>query len=267
MKRFGLISIITMVMTSFLFFFLLTGSAYSDVHKGYDTMTFDGESQYVQIPDNNQYSVTNTGEMTVSFWMRPDTLNFDKDISSGYVNFLGKGVSGAHEWTFRMYSQDNTEGRDNRISFYVFNPDGGLGAGSYFQVPITAGDWIYVTAKVDKNKVYIYMNGKLMDSDYYYTSPYWIIPKNTDSPLRIGSRSLKSFFKGAISDVSIFNKALSDSEIKQIYDGGRFSFDLRYDHGDYHSSKNLVGWFKLNDLSSNVVKDYSHTKNYGIFNS
>jgi hypothetical protein len=37
-----------------------------------------------------------------------------------------------------MYQDGNRENRANRISFYSFNLTGGLGAGSYFQDPVTS---------------------------------------------------------------------------------------------------------------------------------
>ena len=39
--------------------------------------------------------------------------------------------------------------RRNRISFYVFNPDGHLGVGSYFQDPVIQGEWIHVLGIAD----------------------------------------------------------------------------------------------------------------------
>jgi hypothetical protein len=39
-------------------------------------LRFNGRDTYVQIPSIDDYSVSTTGELTVSAWMRPDTLNF-----------------------------------------------------------------------------------------------------------------------------------------------------------------------------------------------
>ena len=69
----------------------------------------------------------------------------DKD----YIHWLGKGVhsgaNGDQEWTFRMYNHEDPvdyQERPNRISFYVFNPEGGQGVGSFVQTPIATGQWI-----------------------------------------------------------------------------------------------------------------------------
>jgi hypothetical protein len=39
-------------------------------------LRFNGRDAYVEIPSIDDYSVSTTGELTVSAWMRPDTLNF-----------------------------------------------------------------------------------------------------------------------------------------------------------------------------------------------
>ena len=61
----------------------------------------------------------------------------------------GKGEAGSHEYALRMYSRQNAASRPNRISGYAFNPQGGLGSGSYFQDPVTKGEWIYVAVVID----------------------------------------------------------------------------------------------------------------------
>ncbi|HME72707.1 MAG TPA: hypothetical protein VKM54_22990 [Myxococcota bacterium] len=100
---------------------------------------FDGFQSYIEIPDSPDFSLTTSGALTVSAWIRPSTLTFPStegkgvDLSKAYVHWLGKGETGQQEWVFRMYSLDSTDGRANRISFYVSNPDGGLGVGSYYQ--------------------------------------------------------------------------------------------------------------------------------------
>jgi hypothetical protein len=178
---------------------------------------FDGMDDYVEIADNDVFSVSTTGSLTISVWMAPAVTTFEKEEGSGYVHWLGKGFTNNQEWNFRIYGLDNTEGRQNRTSFYVFNLTGGLGSGSYVQEPVTTGQWIHFAAVIDQEKTYIYKNGILKDSDVYYSDPYWIVPANGSSPVRIGSRDFNSFFKGAIDDITVFNRALTPSEIVLLY--------------------------------------------------
>ena len=145
------------------------------------------------------------------------------------MNWLGKGDNGNQEWYFRMYSQGNTENRANRISFYVFNPEGGLGIGSHFQDPVTPGEWIHVVGVIDGQFTYIYKNGVLRDCDQYRPGPqpqgscnaysFSITPVNGNAPLRMGTVNFESFFQGGIKDVQIWNQALSADEIGALYKG------------------------------------------------
>jgi hypothetical protein len=75
---------------------------------------FDGLQSYIEIPNNPEFSLPTTGELTISAWIRPETPTFPK-WEEGYVHWLGKGVTGEEEWVFRIYSADNTVGRANCI--------------------------------------------------------------------------------------------------------------------------------------------------------
>src|ERR1700736_2307907 len=129
-----------------------------------------GVDSYVEISSIKDYSIATTGELSVAAWIRPDTLNFPRWEGTGYVHWLGKGDSGQHEWTFRMYSRDHTAEnppRPHRISFYAFNPDGGLGVGSYFRDTLHKGSWIFVVGVADSTRTYIYRDGRYRRCDTY----------------------------------------------------------------------------------------------------
>ncbi|MER5639395.1 LamG domain-containing protein [Kitasatospora sp. NPDC002227] len=185
---------------------------------------FNGTSQYVEIPAQEQQSAATTGQLTVEAWIRPDSTTFPKVEGTGYVHWLGKltyGPAGGCEWAARIYSQGNTEGRGNRISGYAFNPAGGLGAGSYFQDPVVPGQWIHYALVINSNYssatypagyVRIYKDGALRDQDSL--ADYGIVPTRTPSPVRIGTASLRSYFLGAIGKVAIYPRELTASQIR-----------------------------------------------------
>lgn len=186
------------------------------MRNGSSLLHFDGIQSYVEIPDGSDFSLPTTGSLTVSAWIRPEVLIFPT-TEKGYVHWMGKGKAGQQEWVFRMYSQDNDAGRDNRISFYVFNPDGGKGVGSYYQDPnnpVQAGVWLQVVGAADTQRTYIYINGAPIDSDVYAET---IQPQRGTAPLRIGTRDLKSYFQGEIREVRIWNRKLDDTEIAALY--------------------------------------------------
>lgn len=198
---------------------VLTTDRFGNANSAY---AFNGTSAYIEIADHNAFTVPTTGAMSISVWMRPDVLVFPVDESTGYVHWMGKGVSGQHEWVFRMYSSDNTELRENRTSFYMFNLTGGQGAGSYVQEPVTPGAWIHYVAVVSMSADTItwYKNGVQKDQDPFQVSSYNIVPQNGTAPVRIGTRNLTSYFQGAIDDIRFYNRVLSVAEIQQLYAEG-----------------------------------------------
>jgi len=193
------------------------------MNSGNSYLHFDGFQSYIEIPDSPDFSLTTTGALTISAWIRPATLNFPStegkglDLTKAYVHWLGKGGAGQQEWVFRMYNLDNTDGRANRISFYVFNPDGHLGVGSYYQDPnnpIQVGVWIHVVGSADSEKTYIFINGALIDSDVYQGT---IIPQRGSTPVRVGTRDFNSYFQGEIREVRVWNRTLTEPEVASLY--------------------------------------------------
>jgi Concanavalin A-like lectin/glucanases superfamily len=181
---------------------------------------FDGLHDYVEIADRPDYSIATTAELTVVALIRPDSLRMPAQEGSGYAHWLGKGVRGQDEWTFRMYQLGNTEHRGNRISCYAFNLDaraGGtrFGIGSHFQDELIPGQWLLVAGAWDATRVSIYRDGLLRDSDLLDqsgTGGVTVVPAHGSAPVRIGTRDFNSFFQGAISLVAIFNRKLTDAE-------------------------------------------------------
>jgi len=187
---------------------------------------FDGATQYMQVADNAALSPATAGVLTVEAWMRPDTLTSPHTESSGYVHWMGKGETGNHEYVSRMYSADNTDGRANRISGYLFNSTGGLGAGSYFQDVVTAGQWIHYVLVINANAkdtaypdgyTKLYKNGVLRDQDDLNVAGTPIVPTRGNAPFRVGTRDLNSFFEGAVGKVAIYTKELTPTQISNHY--------------------------------------------------
>jgi Concanavalin A-like lectin/glucanases superfamily len=195
-----------------------SGTALTSVSVPKIYLKYNGIGNYAEIASDAAFSLSGRG-LTIAVWMRPDTLVFPKKEGSKpnekYVHWLGKGEVGNREWTFRMYSLQPPGPRQNRISFYVFNPAGNRGCGSYFQDPLRAGEWMEVVGVADAlNKTTaIYKNGKLRHTDSYAT----LTPSPGSAPLRFGTREFDSFFKGAIGPVLIWDRPLAAGEVKALH--------------------------------------------------
>jgi hypothetical protein len=210
---------------------------------------FDGTSGYVEIPDDNLFSEPTSGAITVEAWMRPDSTAMPRDESGGYVHWMGKGVSGQHEWVARMYQDGNSEGRENRISFYSFNLTGGLGAGSYFQDTVTVGGWIHYAGEFDDVNTYIFKNGVLRDMDPL--SGYSIEPGNGTAPVRIGTRDFNSFFQGSVARVAIYSTRLPAAKLVAHYAAA----DAAAYDAMVLAEPSLVGYWRLDDAAGTVAVD------------
>jgi hypothetical protein len=199
--------------------------AVATLPNGDPAASFNGVNQYVQVPSVSALSVSHTDCLTVQAWIAPGTLQFPHEQGTGYVYMLGKGTTGKQEYALRMYSHSNTESppRPNRISAYAFNLSGGLGSGSYFQDPVTVGQWMMVTFVIDDQAssawpdgyVAIYKNAVLRGQ--VSLGQYDVKPQASDAPFRIGTRDLESYFQGAIGKVAVYGYVLSAADIARTY--------------------------------------------------
>ena len=182
---------------------------------------------YVEIASSPQFSQAQSGKgLTVEAWMRPDVLSFPGETTDPYVMWLGKGEKDEMEWGFRFYSKEST--RPNRISAYIWNADGGLGSGAYFQDELKAHEWLHVVGVFDPGSadnpgagVSIYKNGQLRGSPAtsrgaLYSS-YNIRPRMGTAPVRLGTRDLRSFLTGGLDEVAVYPRKLTAAEVQEIY--------------------------------------------------
>lgn len=179
-----------------------------------------GIQSYVEARDRNEFSIATSGQgLSVEVWMRPDVLDFRGEGATKYVHWLGKGEKSHYEWGFRFYTRRSE--RPNRLSAYVWNPEGNLGAGAYVQGALTAGAWIHLVATFDDPKtpnarVRLYQNGQPSAQNAspgtLYKS-YQIRPVHGRSPVRLGTRDLQSFLIGGLDEVAMYPRVLRAEEI------------------------------------------------------
>lgn len=196
----------------------VVGTAHGTNHGvtfGADGASFDGTS-YISLPDHDDFSVATKGGLSILSFVT--VRDWKGAGASEYVHWMGKGKSGAHEWTFRHYVKGGTgeaSTRQGRMSFYHYNPPGGLGAGSYYQDSSFPTTERTVIGRCDLTTVSLAVNGSVRDSDAL--SGYSIKPVNTGTPPCIGSRGDGTgFLVGKIRRVAFFNHVLTPAEIGKI---------------------------------------------------
>jgi len=175
------------------------------------------ENNYIEVPDSDDFSPSCNQGLTVSFWVSPGVLNMAN--RGDYTHYLGKCDSNQNEWIFRIYNKDETD-RPQRVSFYVFNLEGGLGAGAYSERPIEVNEWLNITGRIDQDYIYFYRNGVLAGQSRYTTASGDIPSielQNGTAPLRIGTGDLRGWFIGRIDEVRLSNVSRPSAWIKAGY--------------------------------------------------
>ena len=175
---------------------LNNGVSYNSSLKGY--LTFNGSNQYVSFTTPTNIPVGNSN-YTIGVWFNTNT-NGDYGLvgwgnygSSNEVNAFRLSASGLinYWWT-------------NNLSVTT---------------TITPGNWYYAVASFDGTTRSIYLNGSLIGSDTPISHNV-----TTSTNLTIGRTNTSEYFNGLISDVQIFDRAISLIEITQNYN----SFITRY---------------------------------------
>jgi hypothetical protein len=205
------------------------------------SMSFAPEA-HIEIPDSQEFSIQTSGNgLSVEVWMRPDLLLFQGEGGKRHIHWLGKGelAQSPHEkdrmeWGFRLYSSDHPE-RPKRISAYAWNPQGGEGAGAFYEgVLVAEREWIhlgtcyehYVDPCEEKTGVQLFVNEQLakgppsLGTLYFNEGSWSVVPRSGDAPLRLASASGNSFPTGRLDEVAIYPKVLTPERIKRHFDVG-----------------------------------------------
>ncbi|MES1201633.1 MAG: LamG domain-containing protein [Pseudomonadota bacterium] len=201
---------------------------------------FDGADAYFSARSDPAFSVTTTGMLTWEAWIRPDVVDFPRESTDGYVDFMGKCATYAPscEWEARLYGMRTPQGRCGRISAYIFNSSAGLGSAADWQPEcsaVRAAQWLYVVGGYDlttrpadcpdtqryPGSIEIWVNGARWNSAPHRPtgcmSQYAVSPRAGSSPLLIGTMARDTWFKGAIAKVAIYDRLLTQAEIERHF--------------------------------------------------
>lgn len=168
--------------------------------------SFNGINSYIQIPGTNFVFDT----MSFSFWVNPGTglIDFATIIDKSHCS---NGLSG---WAF-LAAPPNLSNRNFYFEFREnvknawYTSDSGVGSA----VVINANTWSHITLVKQDQNVYIYKNGILASTG---RADSGVIKQNSD-PLNIGKSNCPEPFKGFIDDIFIFNRALTSTEVSELY--------------------------------------------------
>lgn len=171
---------------------------------------FDGVNDYIELSDDTTKLLgSNPNEWSYSVWFKTNGLVTSKrEILSNYYSSGGDNLVG-------IWTGINSNGNTGQVFINVRGTDG-------IEYKYTTGDyrdssWHHILVSIKKGFwVKGYIDGILFSESVLGSSNYI-----DNAPLRIGaltySGSLTEFWNGSIDDVMIFDRALSESEVKSLY--------------------------------------------------
>lgn len=183
------------------------GARWIDENLASWALSFDGVDDYVSVPS----TLPNTGEITIPVWVKFDVTNTHQCI----IRTEAKDPNTSSEPDFIYKILQN-----NTLSFRTW--DGSNNRGIYqFDWPGTADTWYFMVAVYDGSdyKLRVYDSSGLFASRTV-TDSYYEVPS---SNFPIGARreydgSITEHLDGTIGGIWIYDRALSEAEIRVIYE-------------------------------------------------
>ena len=199
-------------------------------------LDFDGTDDYI----NCNTSLNGMSSITYSVWIKPE------QPSGNYGYIL---TAGNYSTTDRMLSLGVSSGQYSSgpaaRELFVF---GGQGAGGLnvgrLNYYVTYGTWYHIAIVYTNNQdVDLYVNGNAEGSIQFSDTSSIA----AGSPTRIGAYSgtLQNYFNGIISNVSIWNVDLTQTQIREIYSEG-----VPQNLNNHSAYSNLVSWWQLGSNTS-----------------
>jgi len=160
-------------------------------------LSFDGVDDCIEIPHSETIRLIR--HFTISVWIKPKMAEIE--------TIIAKGI-GANTNYYMGLMQDT----EMYVVFYVCDARGYIHGLIPSNMSVECDKWHHVVGVYDGSKFQVFVNG--VGSDVAYWSGK--IKDNTLS-LLIGVQTGDDWFNGIIDEVRIYNRALSELEILQIY--------------------------------------------------
>jgi hypothetical protein len=176
---------------------------------------FDGLDDYIMINDPVPATLQIQNEITLSAWIY--LLQYPGSSNLGLIVGSQCDACGSKGASIFIDGRINSDGQPSPAGHIHFQ----IGDGSWHQAnsnsQVPLNQWVLITATRKANEnAKIYYNGVLQPStstpwtgSVSYTGAYFAMGRQRD----YGNR----FFKGSMDEVRVYNRALSEQEIKTLY--------------------------------------------------
>lgn len=193
----------------------------SFINENFGVLDFDGVDDYIgngvypnPLPNNINFDFEYTDSFSLSLWVKFDNVSGSKTILNKYqpsVPLVGYAL----------------ESSNSKVRFFLISGAGYLSVLSTTSLSI--GTWYNLIVTYDGsnniNGLNIYINSSIDNTVVQSNIPLTTSMQVPDRPLEIGRLSNNSrYVNGKVSNLSIYNKELSPSEVLQNYNALKYRF-------------------------------------------
>ena len=206
---------------------LNNGATFSMNHAGFNrfSLSFDGSNDSLEGSANS--SINFSGNLSVSAWVRQDTLAHGGIVAVGESSTDGSAFPGM----FHVHTSPT------KLQFYD-----STGSIQKTALTPTVNEWVHILVSIQSGVSggsVIYINGSVDQSSFTKT----ITAATGTVKVFIGRKSYNTnHVNGFIDEVAIFNSALSATDASNIYNSG-----VPIDLGTNGLNLNPVGWWRMGD--------------------
>src|SRR3989454_3308353 len=170
--------------------------------------SLDGIDDYVSIPDNDLWTF-GTNNFTTDLWVNFNSVKTSCTLPGGEI-FVGQdtGAGPARKWFFGL-----------GCGFLYFHINSRFGFAFLAPAPFSPNlhQWYHLALTKSGNTYTIFVDGQPVSSQ---TIDRALPIPNVNAPLTIGWAEGTGFVNGLIDEVEIYDRALSQSEIQDIFNAG-----------------------------------------------
>ncbi|KAA3638774.1 MAG: T9SS C-terminal target domain-containing protein [Bacteroidetes bacterium] len=208
-------------------------------------LEFDGIDDYVYVGDVNNLG---TSDFTLEAWI----FLFDIEDSENGNKIVTKGLTGVGTPGNAGYALRASRFAADEVEFQIGHSDGSNIKVQYYG--ISTHTWYHVVGVRSGKNLFLYLDGELVASD----SSEVVYNVDTNIPLVIGAIHklgiipTDEYMNGKIDEVRIWDRALSESEIKENMNCALSG-----------PIPNLLGVYNLNSETGTMAIDSSGFDNHG----
>ena len=211
------------------------------------SLSFDGRD-YVDVNTiaDDMAGLTN---WSFSVWVKPQTASFPEPLANIFGANCDNGTANCNKFEIRIIKADR------KIELYE------PGSTDLQGSAVSDGAWNHVVYSRTGSTGSLYLNGTYQgtltsDHDAFVASDKWSLGQEFD-----GTTVTNEFF-GLMDELAVWNEGLTSAEITALYNSG-VALDAYSNSGNYTSSANLKGYWKMEEGTGTTLTDLSGYGNNG----